>query len=292
MKVQAFKVPAQVNQALRQIHLPNSFLVAMVKENTSNEPMTNFHELFNTLVASQAKLHEEFNTLSQKHKGKDTTTFQNDEVQGPWLTESEKRLKEPLDQMEQLFQKFRWKEDAMNLHSLSLFLQVRAPPKFKMPSLDKFDGTGCPKAHLKMYTRALQPLGATEELLAQMFQNTLIGAALCWFLNLEDSQIPTWEDIANEFYKQYKYNIEVDITRRDLETTKQKPKESFSTFITRWRSKAAQMTNRPNEEEQIQMVVKNLLPIYHKHLFAQCFPNFKALIVAGTQVEDVVNNGI
>ena len=125
-----------------------------------------------------------------------------------------------------------------------------------------------------------------------MFQNTLTRAALRWFLNLEDSWIPTWEDIANEFYKQYKYNIEVDITRRDLETTKQKPKESFSTFITRWRSKAAQMTNRPNEEEQIQMVVKNLLPIYHKHLFAQCFPNFKALIVAGTQVEDVVNNGI
>ena len=174
----------------------------MVEENTSNEPMTNFHELFNTFVASQAKLHEEFNTLSQKLKGKDTTTFQNDEVQGPQLTKSEKKLKERLDQMEQLFQKFRWKEDAMNLHSLSLFPQVRAPPKFKMPSLDKFNGTGCPKAHLKMYTRALQPLGATEELLAQMFQNTLTGAALRWFLNLEDSWIPTWEDIANEFYKQ------------------------------------------------------------------------------------------
>ena len=50
--------------------------------------------------------------------------------------------------------------------------------------------------------------------------------------------------------------------------------------------------NRPNEEEQIQMVVKNLLPLFHKHLFAQYFPNFKALIIAGTQVEDVVNNGI
>ena len=221
----------------------------MVEENTSIEPMTNFHELFNTLVASQAKLHEEFNTLSQKLKGKDTTTFQNDEVQGPRLIESEKKLKERLDQMEQLFQKFRWKEDAMNLHSLSLFLQVRAPPKFKMPILDKFNGTGCLKAHLKMYIRALQPLAATEELLAQMFQNTLTRAVLHWFLNLEDSRIATWEDIANEFYKQYKYNIEVDITRRDLETTKQKPKESFLTFITRWRSKAAQMTNRPNEEE-------------------------------------------
>ena len=84
--------------------------------------------------------------------------------------------------------------------------------------------------------------------------------------------------------KQYKYNMEVDITRRDLETTKQGPKESFYTFITKWRAKAAQMMNKPSEEKQIQMVVKNLLPIYHEHLFAQYFPHFKALIIAGTKV--------
>ena len=58
------------------------------------------------------------------------------------------------------------------------------------------------------------------------------------------------------------------MTRRDLETTKQEPKESFSAVITKWRSKAAQMMNRPNEKEQLTMVVKNLLPTYHKHLFA------------------------
>ena len=148
VKVQAFKVQAQVNHSSlpNSFANPNSFLVAMFQENTLNEPMTNFHELFNTLVASQAQLHEEFNTLSQKLKGKDTATFQNDEneVQGPQLTESEKKLKECLDQMEQLFQKFRSKEDAMNFHSLSLFPQVRAPPKFKMLSLDKFNGTGYP----------------------------------------------------------------------------------------------------------------------------------------------------
>ena len=102
-----------------------------------------------------------------------------------------------------------------------------------MPSLEDFDGTSCHKAHLKMYTKALQPLGAIEELLAQMFQNILVGAALYWFLNLEDSLICTWEDIGNELYKQYKYNTKVDITRCDLETTKQKPKETFSIFITR-----------------------------------------------------------
>ena len=85
--------------------------------------------------------------------------------------------------------------------------------------------------------------------------------------------------------------MEVDITRRDLETTKQEPKESFFTFITKWRAKAAQMMSRPSEEEQLDMVVKNLLPVYHKYLFVQYFPNFKALIAVGTQIEDVINNG-
>ena len=47
--------------------------------------------------------------------------------------------------------------------------------------------------------------------------------------------------------------------------------------------------NRPSEEEL--MVVKNLLLVYHKYLFAQYFPNFKALIAVGTQIEGALNNG-
>ena len=52
------------------------------------------------------------------------------------------------------------------------------------------------------------------------------------------------------------------------------------------------MIMRPSEEDQIQMMVKNLLPIFHKHLFAQYFPNFKALVITSTQVEDAINNGM
>ena len=51
------------------------------------------------------------------------------------------------------------------------------------------------------------------------------------------------------------------------------------------------MMNRPSKEEQLTMVVKNLLLVYHKYLFAQYFPNFKALIATGTQIEDALNNG-
>ena len=157
----------------------------------------------------------------------------------PPAIKNEKKINERMNKMEEMIRRARKMKELVDYDSLSLFLNARLPPKFKMPNLEKFDGTGYPKSHLKMYMRAMQPLGATEEVLAHMFQNTLTGATLRWFLNLDDARARSWEDIYREFHKQYKYNIEVDITRRDLETTKQEPKESFSTFITKWRAKAA-----------------------------------------------------
>ena len=205
--------------------------------------------------------------------------------------EGEKKINERINKVEEMIKRARKMEDLMDYQSLSLFPNVRLPTKFKMPTSDKFDGTSYPKSHLKMYMRVMQPLGAAEELLAQMFQSTLTRVALRWFLNLDDTRARSWEDICCEFHNQYKYNIEADVTRRDLETTKQESKESFSTLITKWRSKATQMMNRPSEEEQLTMVVKNLLPVYHKYLFSQYFPNFKALIDGRTQIEDAINNG-
>ena len=74
-----------------------------------------------------------------------------------------------MSKMEEMIKKARRMDDLMDYQSLSLFSNVRLPPKFKMPVLDKFDGTGFPKSHLKMYMRAMQPSKATKEMLAQMF---------------------------------------------------------------------------------------------------------------------------
>ena len=98
--------------------------------------------------------------------------------------------------MEEMIRRARKVEELMDYDSLSLFPNARLPPKFKIPNLDKFDGTGCPKSHLKMYMRTMQPLGMTEEVLALMFQSTLTGAALRWFLNLDDARARSWEDIS------------------------------------------------------------------------------------------------
>ena len=256
----------------------------------TKEPM-NTQELLNTMVASQIQLREDMNLIVQQFQNLKGGQEENKTDHNFPTMEGEKKINERINKVEEMIKRARKMEDLMDYQSLSLFPDVRLPPKFKMPTLDKFDGTGCTKSHLKMYMRAMQPLRATEELLAQMFQNTLSRAAFRWFLNLDDTRARSWEDIYRKFHNQYVYNIEVDVIRRDLETTKQETKEAFSTFITKWRSKATLMMNRPSEEEQLTMVVKNLLPVYHKYLFAQYFPNFKALIAARSQIKDAINNG-
>ena len=106
-----------------------------------------------------------------------------------------------MNKMGEMIRKAYKMEDLMDYDTLSLFPDARLPPKFKIPTLDKFDWTSCPKSHLKMYMRAMQPLGVTEEVLAQMFQNTLTIAIFRWFLNLDDARAKSWEDICREFHK-------------------------------------------------------------------------------------------
>ena len=120
----------------------------------------------------------------------------------PPVVESENKINERMDKMEERIRRSRKMEELMDYDTLSLFPNARLPPKFKMPTLNKFDGTGCPKSHMKMYMKAMQPLGVTEEVLAQMFQNTLTGVVLRWFLNLDNARAINWEAICREFHKQ------------------------------------------------------------------------------------------
>ena len=56
----------------------------------------------------------------------------------------------------------------------------------------------------------------------------------------------------------------IDVTLRDLETTKQGFNDIFSKYMMRWKNKVSRMVNRPSEMDQINMIIKNLLPTYKK----------------------------
>ncbi|KAL2921102.1 DNA replication licensing factor mcm6 [Bienertia sinuspersici] len=119
------------------------------------------------------------------------------------------------------------------------------PKKVVLNDLPKFKGTEDPEDHLRSFTITMALKGMGKGLFSSIFPLTLDTYPSKWFKSLNKAKIDDWEYIKEEFLKQYCYNAQLPVGLRELETTKQGEKEDFATFLTRWREKAAQMTNRP-----------------------------------------------
>ena len=92
------------------------------------------------------------------------------------------------------------------------------------------------------------------------------------------------------FVDQFIFNTMIDVTLRDLETTKQGVGETFYEYMTRWKNKASRMVNRSNEKDKINMSIKILLPVHNNRLLSSPISLFGELCDCGTRIEDALNN--
>ena len=80
------------------------------------------------------------------------------------------------------------------------------PEKFKMPQLQKFDGTGDPRIHLSQYTTTMSTTKAPLSVVTRLFVLSLGGIAVNWYHGLEKSVRADWKEMCAAFLKQYEYN--------------------------------------------------------------------------------------
>ena len=66
------------------------------------------------------------------------------------------------------------------------------PKKFKMPQLQKFDGTGDPRIHLSQYTTTMSTTKAPLSIVTRLFVLSLEGIAVNWYHGLEKSVRADW----------------------------------------------------------------------------------------------------
>ena len=132
------------------------------------------------------------------------------------------------------------------------------PAKFRMPEIERYTGIGCPRIHLRLYSTIMRAHGLDEAQMIMLFPMSLSGAAQRWFASLDVSRRQTWDDLAEEFLRQYAFNTVVNVLRRELKALKQRSDESVSSFISHWRGKIAEIIDRPSERDQIQMVLRSL----------------------------------
>ena len=67
------------------------------------------------------------------------------------------------------------------------------PSKFKMPSLDSYDGTHNPCDHIATFKTTMHLQGVPNEIMCRAFPNTLKGPAQVWFSKILPNTVSSFE---------------------------------------------------------------------------------------------------
>ena len=77
----------------------------------------------------------------------------------------------------------------------------KLPDKFKMPQLQKFDGTGDPRIYLSQYMTTMSTTKAPMSVVARLFVLSLEGTTINWYHVLEKSIRADWKELYSTFLK-------------------------------------------------------------------------------------------
>ena len=142
---------------------------------------------------------------------------------------------------------------------MSLVPDLVLPPKFKVPTFDKYDGTKCLSAHLYMYYRKMTGHTNNDKLLIHYFQDSLTGSATRWYNQLSLENVWSWTDLAKAFLVQYKYMTESAPNRISLQNIEKKTTEIFREYAHKWKDLAAQVQPPMTDKELNKTLLNTLL---------------------------------
>ncbi|XP_050915188.1 uncharacterized protein LOC127130163 [Lathyrus oleraceus] len=108
---------------------------------------------------------------------------------------------------------------------------------------------------------------------------------------LECSNIHTWDELAEAFAKQYKYNTDMAPNCTQLQSMAQKDSESFKEYAQRWRELAARVHPPLVDHELIDIFMGTLQGQYYERLISSVFTGFSDMVIVGERVEEGLKSG-
>ncbi|XP_050919226.1 uncharacterized protein LOC127136743 [Lathyrus oleraceus] len=210
------------------------------------------------------------------------------EAFGPSSVDLERRFQ----MMEERFKAMQGPDTfGLDAADMCLVPDVKIPPKFKVPSFEKYQGITCPKTHIRAFCRNMGAHSSDEKLLMHFFQDSLSGASLEWYMQLKRTHIRTWRELAEAFLKHYQYNSDMAPNRTQLQSLSQKPDESFKEYAQRWRDLAARVQPPLLERELINMFVDTLQGSYSEKMIGSTTSGFSDLVIVGERIENGLKIG-
>ena len=112
------------------------------------------------------------------------------------------------------------------------------PPKFKMPSLDSYDGTRDPFDHIATFKTTMHLQGVPDEIMCRSFPTTLKGPARVWFSKIPPNSVSSFEELSKLFVNNFIGGQRHKRSSSSLLTIEQGENESLRSFITRFNREA------------------------------------------------------
>ena len=197
-----------------------------------------------------------------------------------------------MDIFEQRMRRVRVSNGAISWDDFDEAPMASLPTQFRMPDIERYMGIGCPKIHLRLYSSVMRAHGLDEAHLIMFFPMSLSGVAQRWFASLDASHRRNWDDLTQEFLRQFAFNVVIDISRRELEVLRQGPEKSVTLFISRWREKITQIIDRPSERDHISVILRSLQPRFARHLMGFPHMDFGSLVQTLYGIEEGTARGL
>ena len=178
--------------------------------------------------------------------------------------------------------------------NVNLDLEKKEPlsSKYQFPSMKKYSVTDDPHLYLKQYVIYMKATGLSNNHIIRQFSMSLEGAIIQWYYTLDAHVQWDWKELCSTFIKQYGLNSQFEVSLQELQNTTKRHDESFTSFLTRWREKLAQMKYRPAESNQLMIAIEACIPPLADKLKDMDIKDFKDLYRFGVQVEADLNESI
>ena len=108
------------------------------------------------------------------------------------------------------------------------------PLKFKMPSLDSYNGTRDPFDHITTFMTTMHLQRVPDEIMCRAFPTTLKGLAQVWFSKIPPNSVSSFEELSKLFVNNFIRGQRHKHSLSNLLTIKQGENESMQSFITRF----------------------------------------------------------
>ena len=112
------------------------------------------------------------------------------------------------------------------------------PPKFKMPSLDSYDGTRDPFDHIATFKTMMYLQGVPNEIMCRAFPTTLKVPIRVWFSKIPPNTESSFEELSKLFVNNFIRGQRHKRFSSSLLTIEQGENENLQSFITHFNKEA------------------------------------------------------